>query len=476
MKIGIKSAGAYIPYYYMQRATIGAAWGGRGGKGNKAIANVDEDSVTMAVEAAMDAFRRAKREEIDELYFASTTAPYAEKSHATIITTAVDLGKNVYTADAANSTKSGADALKAALDAVGSGSASNVMVTAADCRNAYPKSASEPNLGDAAAAAVISNDDLVAVFDAFSAVNNEIVDVWRNEGEKYIRTAEGRFRMDKGYHTALKLVISDILNKTGLKPEDFAKIVISAPDAKEYAKVAKKAGFAPEQVQDPLMMEVGDCGAAQPLLLLTCALETCKPGDRILLAAYGNGANAFVFTATDKVLELQQRPSVQKYLDNRMEFTSYARFLSFRGIASADPGAPFKLPASTAMTWREQDTYLRLYASECKKCGAKTFPINRVCPDCGSINEFRSIRASDHISKIFTYSIDNYAGRSDNPIEVQTVAEDSEGIRYYTIMTDFVPAEVKVGMELEFSFRKIHTLGNFNNYFWKFRPLRREKV
>lgn len=474
MDIGIKAAGVYIPYYYMQRSTITAAWGGRGGKGNKAIANVDEDSVTMSVEAAMDALRRAKREDIDELYFASTTAPYAEKAHSTIVATALDLKKSAYTADFANSTKSGADALKSALDAVRSGSACNVVVTAADCRNAYPKSGSEPNLGDAAAAVVVSNDDLVAVFNDFCSVNNEIVDVWRNSGEKYIRNAEARFKMDKGYHTALNLVIADILKKTGLKPADFAKIIVSAPDAKEYQKVAKKAGFAPEQVQDPLMMEVGDCGAAQSLLLLTYALQTCKPGDKLLLAAYGNGANAFVFTATDKVVELQK--SVQKYLDNRQEFTSYARFLSFRGIADADPGAPFKLPASTAMTWREQNTYLRLYASECTKCGMKTFPTNRVCPHCGSVNEFKTIRASDHISKIFTYSIDNYAGRSDNPIEVQTVAEDSEGIRYYTIMTDFIPAEVKVDMELEFSFRKIHNLGNFSNYFWKFRPLRREKV
>ena len=307
----------------MQRSTITAAWGGRGGKGNKAIANVDEDSVTMSVEAAMDALRRAKREDIDELYFASTTAPYAEKAHSTIVATALDLKKSAYTADFANSTKSGADALKSALDAVRSGSAGNVVVTAADCRNAYPKSGSEPNLGDAAAAVVVSNDDLVAVFNDFCSVNNEIVDVWRNNGEKYIRNAEARFKMDKGYHTALNLVIADILKKTGLKPADFAKIIVSAPDAKEYQKVAKKAGFAPEQVQDPLMMEVGDCGAAQSLLLLTYALQTCKPGDKLLLAAYGNGANAFVFTATDKVVELQK--SVQKYLDNRQEFTSYRR-------------------------------------------------------------------------------------------------------------------------------------------------------
>ena len=476
MDVGITSVGAYIPYYYLTRADIGSAWGARGQKGNKAIANVDEDSVTMSVEAAMDSFRFAKRESIDELYFASTTAPYDEKSHATIVATASDLRQDVFTSDFAHSLKCGTDALRAALNAVGSGTAGQVLVTAADCRDAYPKSGMEQTLGDAAAAVVVGSENLIAKLECYAAVNNEITDLWRNSGEKYLRSAEARFRMDKGYMTSMVEVVKSVLKKSGLAATDFAKVVFATSGMKDAASVARKTGFTPEQVQEVLMMEVGDCGAAQPLLLLVSALEEANPGDKILLAAYGNGANAFVFTVTDEVKKIQVNPSVKKYLDNREQFVGYARFLSFRGIADAEPGAPFKLPASTSMTWRERNTYLRLYASRCDKCNTGIFPANRVCPECGSVNEFHTLRASDRVSKIFTFSVDNYAGRSDNPIEVQTVAEDAEGIRYYTIMTDFVPSKVDVGMELEFSFRKMHTLGNFNNYFWKFRPVRREKV
>lgn len=73
MKKGIKSLGAYLPYHYLTRAALGAAWGGKGGKGEKSVADVDEDSVTMAVEAAMGCFRFTKREDVNALYFASTT-------------------------------------------------------------------------------------------------------------------------------------------------------------------------------------------------------------------------------------------------------------------------------------------------------------------------------------------------------------------------------------------------------------------
>ena len=155
---------------------------------------------------------------------------------------------------------------------------------------------------------------------------------------------------------------------------------------------------------------------------------------------------------------------------------SYARFLSWRGIAGAEPGAAYRLPASTAQTWREQNINLRLHGSKCKKCGATLFPIGRVCDACGSLDEYEEVRLSDHVSKLYTFSIDNYAGRSDAPLIVQAVAEDPNGCHVYTILTNVKPEDVKVGMELEYTFRRMHELGNFPNYFWKLRPIRRENV
>src|SRR4051794_26793383 len=101
--VGITSIGAYIPYYFMNRRSISEAWGVKGIKGSRSIASVDEDSVTMSVEAALECFRFKDRNEIDGLYFASTTAPYSEKSHATLISTVCDLSKDIFAADFSSS-------------------------------------------------------------------------------------------------------------------------------------------------------------------------------------------------------------------------------------------------------------------------------------------------------------------------------------------------------------------------------------
>jgi len=475
MSIGITAIGAYIPYYYMKRDTIGKAWEGRGQKGERSLANVDEDSITMGVEAAMDCFRFVGREQIDALYFASTTAPYAEKASSSLIAVACDLGHDVFASDFAHCTKAGTSALKSAYDAVAANPKQQVLVTAADKRDAYPKSPQEQTLGDAAAALVVGSDNVVATIDYFTSVNNEIVDIWRNYGEKLLNVGEDRFITDMGYMASMVKVIKKTLKETGLQQGDISKVVLTTPGLSQANKVIKKTGFAEEQLQDTLMLQIGDCGTAQPLLGLIGALESAKPGDKILLAAYGNGANAFVFTVTEEVERLQTMATLQRFLSRRKEFTSYSRFLSFRGIADAQPGAPFRLPASAAMTWREQDLNLRLYASRCK-CGATIFPVNRVCYACGAKDEYEAFRASDRVTKVFTYSVDRLAGRSDDPMLVQTVTEDEEGTRYYTIMTDFNPEDAAIGMEVEFTFRKMHTLGNFSNYFWKFRPIRRERI
>ena len=474
MRIGINSVGAYIPYYFMKRETIGDNWEGRGQKGNRSVANVDEDSLTMAVDAAMSCFQHIKRKDINALYFASTTAPYAEKSNSCLIATACDLSHDIFATDFAHSTRAGTNALKAACDLASAHHGQNALVVAADSRNAYPKSEYEQLLGDAAVAFTIGSENVLATFNHFTTINSEIVDIWRNEGDKYLSIGEGRFINDAGYMKAMTAVIKKVFAETGLQASDISRVVVSTPGLKEQNSLLKKAGFSEDQLQDPYMLSVGNCGTAQTFMGLAGALENANPGEKILLVDYGNGANALLFTATEKVNDLKGMRVIDRFLETQRELCSYSRFLSFRGIVEAAPGAPFKLPASASMTWREQDSNIRLHASKCNQCGAAIFPINRICFSCGSKDDFDQIRVSERITKVFTFSIDNYAGRSDDPVLVQTVSEDEDGIRYYHIMTDFNISDVTAGMDVEFTFRKMHTLGNFNNYYWKVRPVRRE--
>jgi 3-hydroxy-3-methylglutaryl CoA synthase len=472
MNVGITSVGIYIPYYRLKRETIARAWERRALKGEKSVANTDEDSLTMAVESAINCFRHIDRGEIDALLFASTTAPYAEKSHSSLVATVCDLKSDVFTADFAHSTKAGSSALKAAIDAVTAQSAKQALVTAADCPVGYPKSDQEQLMGDASAAVVVGRDNVIAEIVSSFSVNNEIIDVWRNYGERYVRTAEGRFATDEGYMPAMSLAVRGVLKKAGRDVKDIQKVVFSSAALRESSQLAKKLGFIPEQVQDTLMLQVGNCGTAQPLLLLVAALEEAKVGDLILMAAYGGGADAFIFRVTDNIKKIQEVPVVRKYLENHRALESYNRYLSFRGLLETIPGEPFRTFPSNSAYWREQKSILRFYGSKCKQCGASIFPVNRICYACGSKDEYEEIRFSDRKAKVFTYSIDNLAGRSDDPVVVQTVAEDNEGTRYYLLMTDFDQTEVKIGMDIEFTFRKIYEGGNYINYYWKCRPVR----
>src|SRR5215470_17475806 len=158
---GITSFGAYIPFYRLSHKTIAAAWGGRAGEGERAVANVDEDSLTMAVEAVRDLLAGREGREVDGLIFASTTSPYSEKQAAAIIATVADLRHDVRAADHTNSLKSATTALLAALDSVKAGSAANVIIAAADTRLAAPRSAGERLFGDAASAIEVGNNNVI---------------------------------------------------------------------------------------------------------------------------------------------------------------------------------------------------------------------------------------------------------------------------------------------------------------------------
>ncbi|KYZ75476.1 hypothetical protein AXX12_12215 [Anaerosporomusa subterranea] len=472
MKIGITSMGAYVPYYRISRTTIASAWERGALKGERSIANNDEDSLTMAVEAATNCLHDVNKQSVDVLYFASTTAPYAEKSSSGLIATVCDLQTAVSTADFSNCLKAGATALQAATNAVKAQAAKQAMVVAADCRISYPKSDQEQLFGDAAAALVIGSENVIAEIEFSATVNSEIIDVWRLAGEQYVHTAEERFAIEKGYTQSMTQVIRDILRKSGLNPKDISKVVLSSPGLKENVNLAKKMGFGETQIQDSAMLQVGNCGTAQPLLMLIAALEDAKPGDRILLAAYGNGADAFIFRVTENIVRMTPANGLKRYLTTKNLFSSYNRYLSFRELVEPVQGEPFRLFPSNAAYWRDQKSILRFYGSKCNNCGTSIFPINRICDTCGSKDNYEEKRFADRQGKVFTYSVDKLAGRSDDPVVIQTVVEDDAGVRYYLLMTDYDQAEVRVGLDVEFTFRKIYEGANYINYFWKCRPVR----
>ncbi len=470
--VGIVSYGGYVPVLRMDRKVIASAWGRGAVAGERSVANNDEDSITMAVEATLNCLNGQNRENIDGLFFSSTTSPYLEKMNAAVVATASDLRRDIITSDYANSLRSGTAALRAALDSVKSRDTETVAVVAADSRLAYPKSDQEQLFGDGAAAICIGSKDPVATYEGGYTVTNDMMDVWRNPGDQFITQWEGRFILGPGYSDNVKDVVRGILKKYDLKPENIAKVIIPAPDLRTHKGLMKSLGFDDSQVQDPLLAQVGHCGAAHPLMMLTAALEKARPGDLLLLAVYGDGADAMLFKTTDTVETKTQKRTMASLIEKKIMFPSYARFLSYKDVVKAQPGEPFRLLPSATATWRETSTSIRLHASKCNVCGTTTYPIQRICINCRSKDDFEEVRLSDKKATVFTFTRDNLAGRSDDPVLIQTVAEFEGNVRFYGLMTDFIAAETKIGMLVEPTFRRIYEGAGFHNYFWKLRPIR----
>jgi 3-hydroxy-3-methylglutaryl CoA synthase len=468
--VGIVAYGVYVPLYRLGTETKG--WSGRG---EKAIANFDEDSVTMAVAAVMNCLAGRDHSRVDGLYFASTTAPYHEGPTAAMIATAGDLRRDIVTTDCANSLKSGITALKMAVDAIKSGSAKQVMVVAADLRIPVINSAMEPLLGDGAVAFLLSDTDVaVSIEDSYS-VSDEILDVWREQGSNSIRFWEDRFNIDMGYMRILPEAVSGLMQKTGLTPQDFARAVFYAPDARRHSEMGKKLGLSPKQVQDGMFNLLGNTGAAFPLMMLTSALEEAHAGDRLLLAGYGNGANAISLRATDNIDRIKSQRTLAKYVASKRILSDYLKYASWRDlIKSADPARrpPDDIP-SPANIYRSRDRNIRFYGVKCQACGTPLYPPVRVCTNCQTKDNFEPYRFSDKKCTLFTYSYD-FIGRTKDPPVIIAYVDFEGGGRARLMMADGDIDQLKPGMPLEMTFRKLYTdvREGIHDYYWKCTPVR----
>lgn len=469
---GITSIGAYIPQYRLPRKAFAEAWGTGGGIGERSVANHDEDTLTMAVNAVVDLIGASGRKDIDGLYFASTTAPYREKQSATMVATAADLGTAMRTADFAGSLRSGTSALLAALDAVNAGAANNVIVVASDDRWGYPRSDHESTFGDAAAAVLVSKGSAAVEVVGQVSLANEITDVWRRASDDFVRSWEDRFIIQHGYDGTMKKAIGAVLDNAGLKPTDITKFVAYGPENRSHQALVRGAGFDPQtQSQDNLIGTVGNTGAAHALLMLVACLEDVKVGDKLLLASYGEGADALI-------LEVKKKPkkarAVSGHIGVKRILPSYQRYVAYRGIVAVNPEAPLRVEqyAASTTTWRTQNQTIRLHGSKCNHCGTIHHPIQRVCYTCQAKDDYSEVRLYDSPGTVFTFTRDNLAGGLEPPT-VNCVVESDEGnARISCMMTDADPEEGKVGARVEFTFRKIHEAADYHNYYWKCRPIR----
>ena len=476
-KRGILAYGAYVPRLRLRRETIAdaLAWNNPGlkaqAKGERSICAWDEDSLTMAVEAARDC-RLDDLDAPDSLVLASTTFPFADRDTAAVVTEALDLPETINTLDISSSQRAGTSALANALNAA-TGSA---LLIASDCRETQPASPLEMQTGHGAAAMLVGEGkQLLAQCLGHRAVSRDLVDHYRSSSSRFDYTLEDRWVRDEGFFKIIPETVSALLAELKVKPDSIDHIIIPAP-VRVAKRLCKMLGLKDEGLADGLAANCGHTGAAHPILLLAATLEQAAAGAKILLVGFGQGADAVLFETTKQIEKYQPHLGVSGYLQRRHEETKYVRYLSHRGHVAVDRGARAEFDNRAALTtfYRKRDMVTGFKGGRCEACGTVQFPRAVMCvnPDCRAANTQKPIALSGMTGQVKSFTEDWLAATPNPPLHYGNI-ELEGGATIMMEITDCEPGTLKVGtvVEMRFRIKAVDEKRDFTRYFWKPSPV-----
>jgi hydroxymethylglutaryl-CoA synthase len=473
---GILAYGSYIPRLRIRRETIAeaVAWSSPAlnaqARGERSICGWDEDSLTMAVEAARDC-RLDGMDAPDYLVLASTTLPFADRDNAAVVTEALDLPEIINTLDVSSSQRAGTAALANALGAATGSS----LVIASECRETRPASPLEMQTGHGAAAVLAGNGkQMLARCLGASAVSRDLVDHYRSRSGRFDYTLEDRWVRDEGFFKIIPETVDMLLKQSGVTPDSIDHIIIPAP-ARVAKRLCKILGLDESGLADDLAMNCGHTGTAQPLLLLAATLEQATPGARILLVGFGQGADAMLFETTKQSEHYRPRLGVAGYLARRHEETKYLRYLSHRGLVEVDRGnrAEFDNRAALTTFYRKRDMVTAFKGGRCESCGTVQFPRAAMCvnPDCRARDTQTSVSLSGLTGRVKSFTEDWLAATPNPPLQYGII-ELEGGANVMLEIADCEPGAIEVGttVEMRFRIKAVDEKRDFTRYFWKPSP------
>jgi 3-hydroxy-3-methylglutaryl CoA synthase/uncharacterized OB-fold protein len=453
MTHGILAYAAYLPRHRLPHEQLEAQLGSRGGQGSRILASYDEDSTTMAVEAA----RRVLDADAPPgaIYFATTTPAYLDKTNAAAIHSALDLGHDGFAVDMAGSARSAIGALRAAFAGGG-------LAVLSDLRTGLPTSAEERDGTDGAVAFLFGPADQAAVERVSEASTTaEFLDRWRLPGQLASSQWEERFGLEV-YLPLIREAVGRALSDAGLEQVDH--VIVSSPNA----RVASAAARAMPGGQTPL--PIGNAGAADAGLRLAGVLDRASPGETILLVSAADGCDALVLRVGTGIADARRGVPVADQVEGGRDVT-YAQYLTWRGLLEREPprrpepARPAGPPSARAEAWK-----FAFVGSACRECGQVHVPPRRVCVNCGAVDKMDRRPLSGKPGTVATYTVDRLAF-SPSPPMIDAVVDFDGGGRYTLEVADAAPEEVDIGTRIELTFRRLYTAGGVHNYFWKVRPI-----
>jgi len=341
MTVGIVSYGAFIPRLRIKSHEIARVWGKDGdsmSKGlniiSKSVPNVDEDVITISVEAARNAMRRCQvsGEDIGAIFTGSESHPYAVKPSSTIVAEAIGAAPHLTAADYEFACKAGTAAIQTCMGMVGSDLIKYGMAIGSDTSQGAPGDALEYSASAGGAAFIIGKKDVIAEINHTYSFTTDTPDFWRREGEKYPRHG-GRFTGLPAYFRHVSTCAKNTMEQVGSEPKDYDYAVFHQPNGKFPIRVAKSLGFSTEQIQTGLLTpRIGNTYSGAVPLGFSAILDEAQPGQRILVVSYGSGAGSdgFDVTITDAMESYPRQQATTMSMVESKKFIDYAVYAKLR--------------------------------------------------------------------------------------------------------------------------------------------------
>lgn len=469
--LSIKRLGAYLPLLRLQRQAAVAAlrWSGLGGNqaGLRSVAGWDEDAVSFAVEAARIA--RDPTSDPATLVFASTSAPFLERSHAGLLVDALALPRETRAFDVANSRRCAVSMLAAALEGPGG---RDTLIAAGERRETDPGNALQLSWGDGGAAILVGDGPGAARLLGAASVSHDLADIYASRERPTPYASEERFVRDVAGDEILRPTIVRALEAAGVGAADISAAVVHEPVGGVYKAIAGKLGLAAPNLLGHVAEAAGDLGAAHVIFGLALALHAAKPGDKILLAGFGSGCDALVLEVEG---EAPGAASAAQALAQGQAFAEYVRFLSLTGSLDLDwgPRAEGELKTSASALARHGRDMMGFIGGRDSE-GNVQFPKspNPVSP--GVTGSLTDERLAELPARVVSFTADRLNYTPDPPFNFGLVQFEN-GARLLMEFCD-VPKEglaVGDGVRMRFRVKSLDRKRGFRTYFWKAAPAAR---
>lgn len=340
--VGIVSYGTYIPRSRVKLADIARAWKkdeseivSSLGISEKSVPGVDEDAVTIALEAGLHAIHSStcQPHAIEALFVGSESHPYAVNPTSTIVGELLGIGNSYLAADLEFACKAATAGMQAITGLIESKHIQYGLAIGADTAQSKPHDILEYTSAAAGAAYLLGSKDTIANLLAYTSYSSDTPDFWRRDGIRYPSHA-GRFTGEPAYFAHVMGAARDLFDKAKCNPSDIDYCVFHMPNTKFPRDAARRMGFTHSQLAPSLTVDyIGNPYSASSLLGFAAVLDQAKPGNTIFMVSYGSGAgsDAFLWKVTDKIVKNQKvrvknKETVQDQIENKT-YIDYVGYL-----------------------------------------------------------------------------------------------------------------------------------------------------